>query len=92
MKGMLQAGQVVARILKQMGEAARPGVSTAELDALGANLMKKEGALSAPMVSYKFPAFTCISINEEAAHGIPGNRVIQEGDLVNIDVSAVVDG
>ncbi|HUN07215.1 MAG TPA: type I methionyl aminopeptidase [Aggregatilineales bacterium] len=92
MKGMLQAGQVVARILKQMGEAARPGVSTAELDALGANLMKKEGALSAPMVSYKFPAFTCISINEEAAHGIPGDRVIQEGDLVNIDVSAVVDG
>jgi methionyl aminopeptidase len=92
MKGMLNAGQVVARILKQMGEAARPGMTTAELDALGANLLKKEGALSAPMVSYQFPAFTCISINEEAAHGIPGDRVIQVGDLVNIDVSAVLDG
>lgn len=92
MRGMLQVGKVVGLTLQQMLKAARPGVTTAELDALGAELLKREGARSAPILSYKFPGSTCISLNDEAAHGIPGRRVIEVGDLVNIDVSAELDG
>lgn len=81
-------GQVVARTLQQMIDYAEPGMTTAELDQYGGELLTKAGARSAPNLSYQFPGFTCISINEEAAHGIPGKRVIAPGDLVNIDVSA----
>ncbi len=90
--GLLRIGRVVGMTLKKMSEAVRPGMTTGELDAIGAELLKKEGAHSAPIVTYKFPGYTCISINDEAAHGIPGSRVIQVGDLVNIDVSAELDG
>ena len=54
--------------------------------------MQRQGARSAPILAYKFPGFTCISLNDEAAHGIPGERVIQAGDLVNVDVSAELEG
>ena len=67
-------------------------MTTAELDKIGAAFLADHGARSAPILTYKFPGHTCISINDEAAHGIPGDRVIQEGDLVNIDVSAELDG
>lgn len=90
--GLLRIGKVVGMTLKTMLEAVRPGMTTGELDALGAELLKKEGARSAPIITYKFPGTTCISLNDEAAHGIPGERVIQVGDLVNIDVSAELDG
>jgi len=85
-------GRVVAQILQQMQDHAEPGMSTAELDALGGALLDQAGAQSAPQLSYGFPGFTCISINEEAAHGIPGERLLQAGDLINIDVSAEMDG
>lgn len=69
-----------------------PGMTTAELDGIGAALLERFGAKSAPKVTYDFPGSTCISINDEVAHGIPGPRVIQPGDLINIDVSAVLNG
>ncbi|MBI5666463.1 MAG: type I methionyl aminopeptidase [Chloroflexi bacterium] len=90
--GLLRVGKVVGITLKKMLESVRPGMTTGELDAIGAELLKKEGARSAPIITYKFPGSTCISLNDEAAHGIPGDRVIQVGDLVNIDVSAELDG
>jgi methionyl aminopeptidase len=92
MRGMLQIGKVVGQTLQHMLKAVQPGMTTAELDAIGAAFLNKEGARSAPIITYKFPGVTCISLNDEAAHGIPGNRVIQVGDLVNVDVSAELDG
>ena len=71
-----------------MLDAAEPGMTTRELDALGEQLLERHGARSAPKLTYDFPGATCISINEEAAHGIPGDRVIRPGDVLNVDVSA----
>jgi len=89
----LQAiGRIVARTLQIMGAAIRPGMTTAELDALGRRVLTDSGARSAPELAYDFPGATCISVNEQVAHGIPGSRVIEPGDLVNIDVSAEKDG
>lgn len=85
-------GRIVALILKQMMARAEPGMTTLELDEIGAQLFAHYGVQSAPQITYNFPGFTCISVNEEAAHGIPGARVIAPGDVVNIDVSAERDG
>jgi methionyl aminopeptidase len=85
-------GRVVANCLKYMGAQLEPGMSTRELDQLGAVYLEVHGARSAPQLMYGFPGATCISVNEEAAHGIPGDRIIQAGDLVNIDVSAELGG
>lgn len=92
LEGLRRAGRVVALALEAMRKAVRPGVTTAGLDAIAAAVMKEHRARSAPIVTYKFPGYTCISINEEAAHGIPGARVVQDGDLVNLDVSLELDG
>jgi methionyl aminopeptidase len=89
---LMRIGRIVGLTLQHMGTAVQPGMTTAELDDIGAAFMAQHGARSAPMLAYKFPGHTCISINDEAAHGVPGNRVIQPGDLVNIDVSAELDG
>ena len=85
-------GRICALTRDAMAAAMRPGMTTAELDDLGRILLAQHGAQSAPQITYDFPGTTCISINEEIAHGIPGDRVIQPGDLVNIDVSAEKDG
>lgn len=90
--GLQEIGRIVALTLREMRAYVRPGVTTAELDDVGAAMLARHGARSAPQVMYDFPGATCISLNNVAAHGIPGDRVIQEGDLVNIDVSAVLDG
>lgn len=90
--GLKRIGSIVSRVLQQMLEAAVPGMTTAELDALGARLLESHDARSAPQLTYDFPGATCISINEEAAHGIPGARVIQAGDVLNVDVSAELGG
>lgn len=90
--GLLKIGRIVGLTLQHMQAAARPGMSTAELDAIGAAFLRQHGARSAPILAYNYPGHTCISINDEAAHGIPSSRVIQPGDLVNIDVSAEMDG
>ena len=92
LKQLRMIGHIVAVTLKEMMARTAPGMTTAELDLLGKELLQKQGARSAPKLSYGFPGYTCISINEEAAHGIPGARVIQPGDVVNIDVSAEKNG
>jgi methionyl aminopeptidase len=85
-------GHVCALARDAMAAALRPGITTAELDQIGARILEQNGARSAPMLAYDFPGFTCISVDEEIAHGIPGDRVIAAGNLVNIDVSAELDG
>ena len=90
--GLTRIGRIVSLILQRMLDAAQPGMTTRDLDQLGAALLAEHGARSAPQLTYNFPGATCISINEEAAHGIPGNRVIQAGDMLNVDVSAELDG
>lgn len=87
-----KVGRIVAGCLRHMQSKLEPGITTAELDALGGEFLEAHGARSAPKLTYNFPGFTCISVNEEAAHGIPGTKVLQAGDLVNIDVSAEMDG
>ncbi|MBN9032031.1 MAG: type I methionyl aminopeptidase [Rhizobiales bacterium 63-7] len=85
-------GRICAAAVQTMAGALEPGITTKELDDIGRRFLEDNGAQSAPEVCYQFPGATCISVNEEVAHGIPGSRVIQAGDLVNIDVSAVKDG
>ena len=85
-------GRLCARAVDVMSKSLEPGITTAELDAIGRKVLEDDGAQSAPEFCYQFPGATCISVNEEVAHGIPGSRIIQAGDLVNIDVSAVKDG
>ncbi len=87
-KHLRAIGRIVALTIQEMGKHVKPGITTGELDDIAADFMKSHGAFSAPKLMYNFPGHTCISVNEEAAHGIPGNRVIEEGDIVNIDVSA----
>lgn len=85
-------GKVVSHVLHEMLDAAEPGMTTRELDAIGERLLERFGAQPAPRLTYGFPGVTCISINEEAAHGIPGDRVIRPGDVLNVDVSAELGG
>jgi methionyl aminopeptidase len=85
-------GRLVARTLAEMGKALEPGMTTRELDDLGRAMLEAEGARSAPELTYNFPGATCISVGPDCAHGIPDDTVIQPGDLINIDVSAELDG
>lgn len=85
-------GNLVARTLAAMGAALEPGMTTRELDDYGRALLEKEGARSAPELTYNFPGATCISVGPDCAHGIPGDTVVKAGDLINIDVSAELDG
>jgi methionyl aminopeptidase len=87
-----EIGRICANTIQIMAAALEPGITTAELDAIGRKVLEDAGARSAPELTYNFPGATCISVNEEVAHGIPGARVIQAGDLVNIDVSAEKNG
>jgi methionyl aminopeptidase len=89
---MRAAGAIVRRMLEAMKKAVRPGVTTAELDEVGAAVMREQGAQSAPQLVYKFPGVNCISLNEEAVHGIPGGRKVEEGDLLKLDVTIEKDG
>jgi len=85
-------GKIVKETLQLMMKAAKPGMTTGELDVIGKNNLDKYGAKSAPKTSYRFPGYTCISVNEDIAHGIPGPYIIQDGDMINIDVSAELNG
>ncbi|WP_128925973.1 type I methionyl aminopeptidase [Bradyrhizobium guangxiense] len=87
-----EIGRIVANTLEAMGKALEPGMTTSELDRIGRRLLEVAGARSAPELAYDFPGATCISVSEEIAHGIPGERRIARGDLVNIDVSAEKNG
>src|ERR1700684_458856 len=86
------AGRAVADALLAMRRAVRPGVTTAELDDVGARVFRAAGARSGPQLDYGFPGVNCISVNDEAVHGIPGRRRLRRGDLVKLDVTAELDG
>ncbi|QIL75921.1 type I methionyl aminopeptidase [Hymenobacter sp. HDW8] len=91
--GLQRISEAVGTTLKQMREYAQPGMTTKELDDYGGCILAAFGAKSAPRLTYGFPGWTCISVNNEVAHGIPSARkVLQPGDLVNIDVSAEMGG
>lgn len=90
--GVLKVGRVVAEVRDAMLGAVEPGMTTLELDEIGGRLLDLRGARSAPRITYGFPGFTCISVNEEVAHGVPGSRVVRAGDTVNVDVSAELNG
>lgn len=91
--GMKKASEAVACTLKEMRNHAQPGMTTKQLDDYGAKILLDFGARSAPYLSYGFPGCTCISVNKEFCHGIPsGTKILREGDLINIDVSAELNG
>ncbi len=91
--GMQKASEAVAFTLKEMIKYAQIGMSTKELDLYGAKILSDFGAKSAPYVTYDFPGWTCISVNNEICHGIPSDKkILKEGDLINIDVSAELNG
>ncbi len=90
---MKKVSNVVAYALKEMKNYAKPGISTKLLDDFGAEILKDFGANSAPYKTYKFPGYTCISVDNEFCHGIPSkNKILKEGQLINIDVSAELNG
>ena len=92
LEGLKRAGRVVALALAAMREAVCAGITTAELDAIAGKVLRTPGARSAPQLAYDFPGLTCISVNDEAVHGIPGPRRLQQGDLVTLDVTVELDG
>ena len=89
---MRRAGEVVRRAKKKVREEIRPGVTTAELDRLAEREIRALGSVPSFKGLYGFPATICASLNEEVVHGIPSDRVIRDGDILSIDVGAVVDG
>jgi methionyl aminopeptidase len=89
---MRAAGLVVARTLEAVRAAVAPGVTTAELDAIAEETIRKAGAVPSFKGYHGFPATICASVNEEIVHGIPGPKILREGDIVSIDCGAIVDG
>lgn len=93
LEGMKAIGHIVGYVLYEMKKYAKVGMTTAELDEFGAKLLNEFGAKSAPKETYNFPGYTCISVNHEVAHGIPSkHKILKDGDLINIDVSASLNG
>jgi len=91
-KHLKAIGHICALTLQKMMESARPGMTTLELDNIGKEFLEKEGATSAPQAMYDFPGATCISVSPVIAHGIPNGSILREGELINIDVSAEMNG
>jgi methionyl aminopeptidase len=92
LEALRAAGRVVADAIRGMRKQVRPGVTTGELDEIGARVFERAGARSGPQLDYGFPGVSCISVNDEAVHGIPGKRRLRDGDLVKLDVTAELDG
>lgn len=92
LRGLQRAGRVVAEALAAMKAAVAPGVTTAELDRIAAGVLAWHGARAAPQLLYEFPGSACISVNDEAVHGVPGARRLEPGDLVTLDVTVELDG
>jgi methionyl aminopeptidase len=89
---MRQAGQIVGDILKILSERIKPGMKTKELDIIAENELKKRGAESSFKGYRGFPATVCVSVNDQIVHGIPGDRVLKEGDIVSLDFGAIYEG
>ena len=92
LEGMRAAGRIVRKMLNAMKNAACSGITTAELDDIGASVMRAHGTRSAPALVYGFPGVNCISVNDEIVHGIPGKRKLRDGDLLKLDVTIEKDG
>jgi methionyl aminopeptidase len=92
LEGLKRAGRLVAETLRQVQEAVAPGVTTRELDDLAADLFAQHGARSGPVITYDYPGAICISVDDQIVHGVPGGRVLNEGQLVTLDVAAELDG
>ncbi len=90
--GITHAGRVVASVLKAMASAVEAGITTRDLDGIGAAVLKREGARSAPRLHYRCPSDNLISVNDEIVHGLPGARALRAGDVVKLDVTAEVGG
>ena len=92
LKGLRRAGRVVALALQVLKDAVAPGVSTGQLDRIAAGVFASHGARSGPILTYGYPVSICISVDEQVVHGVPGERVLEPGELVSLDVAAEVDG
>lgn len=92
LKIMRRAGLVVAQIHQAIREVIKPGMTTDALDVIAAAVIKRGGATSNFLNYHGFPATICVSINDEIVHGIPGGKLISEGDVVSVDCGAIVDG
>lgn len=92
LEALKEIGRICALVRDEMAKAVRPGITTLELDLIAKRLFEENDAESAPMGEYDFPGYTCISVNDVVAHGIPSDYVLKEGDKVNIDVSASKNG
>lgn len=89
---MRKAGKIVALTLKRLGEIIKPGITTGEIDRYAEETIRELGGLPSFKGLYGFPGSICISVNEEVVHGIPGPRILREGDIVSLDVGAMVEG
>jgi methionyl aminopeptidase len=92
LEGLRRIGALIAAGLSELSEAVAPGISTGELDGLAAEFFTSRGGRSGPILTYDYPGFICISVDDQVVHGIPGERVVQEGDLVTLDIAAELDG
>lgn len=92
LEALKHIGQIVRNTLDQMTAAVAPGVSTAELDEVAQRSLAEHGAEASPSKVYGFPGTACISVNDEAIHGVPGDRVLEAGDLVKLDLTAEKNG
>jgi methionyl aminopeptidase len=90
--GLRRVGRLVAETLRMLERAVRPGITTGELDALAAGYLTDRGAQSGPILTYGYPGFICISIDDQVVHGIPGSQQLREGQLITFDVAAELDG
>lgn len=91
-KLMRQAGRIVAEILEILSEQIKPGLTTKELDIIAERELKKRGAKSSFKGYQGFPATVCVAINDEIVHGIPGKRVLRQGDIISMDFGAIFQG
>ena len=92
LEALKEIGKICAIVRDELAKATKPGVSTLELDLIAKDLFEKYGAVSAPKGEYDFPGYTCLSVNDVVAHGIPSDYILKEGDKINIDVSASKNG
>ncbi len=91
-EGIRKAGELALKILDIVEERIRPGMKTEEIDRIVYEYTIKHGAIPAPLNYRGFPKSVCVSVNEEVCHGIPGERVLKEGDIVNVDVTPILNG